>query len=336
VASVTIRDVAKQANVGVGTVSRVLNDHPSVSEATRQKVLTAINDLNYNPNPIARRLSLGKTLAVAVIVPFFTRPAFVERLRGVEYALAESEYDLILFNVETTARRDACYDEVLRRERIDGLLLISLSPSNADADHFLRTQVPTVLLDAYHPYFNRVVIEDVTGGFLATQHLLALGHRKIGFVSDRLDNPFNFVSSRSRYQGYTQALAQANLPVLTEYQCQGDYGRPQARSMAHKLLALPDPPTAIFAVSDTQAIGVLEAAQDLGLTVPQDLSVVGYDDIEMAEYLRLTTIRQPFFVSGLEAVNLLLDSMDRSSPTPVEIVLPVELIERSTTAPPRS
>ncbi len=125
-AHVTIRDVAKRAGVGVGTVSRVLNDNPSVSDATRRKVLAAIEELDYTPNPIARRLSLGKTLSIAVVVPFFTRPAFVERLRGVEYALADSEYDLILFNVESTARRDAYFRNVPRRERVDGLLIISL------------------------------------------------------------------------------------------------------------------------------------------------------------------------------------------------------------------
>jgi LacI family transcriptional regulator len=335
VASVTIRDVAKQANVGVGTVSRVLNDQASVSEATRQKVLTAISELNYTPNPIARRLSLRKTLAIAVIVPFFTRPAFIERLRGVEYTLAASEYDLILFNIETTARRDACYREVPRRERVDGLLLISLSPSDEDANHFLRTGVPTVLVDAQHPQLNRVVIDDVSGGRLATQHLLELGHRKIGFISDWLNSPFNFVSSRYRYTGYVQALTQANLPAHPEYQRQGEHGRQQACELARELLTLPDPPTAIFAASDTQAIGVLEAAQGLGLTVPQDLSVIGYDDIEVAEYLHLTTIRQPFFVSGVEGVNLLLDSIVNPAPTPVEIILSIELVARGTTAPPQ-
>lgn len=333
-APVTIRDVAEYAGVGVGTVSRVLNDHPSVSDATRQKVLAAIEALNYTPNPIARRLSLRKTLSIAVIVPFFTRPAFTERLRGVEYALAESEYDLVLFNVETVARRNDYFHDIPRRERFDGLLIVSLSPLNGEVEHFLAAGVPTVLVDARHPGLSRVVIDDVAGGRLATQHLIELGHRKIGFIGDRFENPFNFISSRDRYEGYRQALAEAGIPLQTEYLRQGAHGREQARQMANDLLALPDPPTAIFAASDTQAFGVLEAVQDAGLDVPGDVSVIGYDDIELAEYLQLTTIRQPLFASGVEGVELLLESIANPPPAPRRVLLPVELVVRGTTAPP--
>jgi DNA-binding LacI/PurR family transcriptional regulator len=334
VAPVTIRDVAGYAGVGVGTVSRVLNDNPSVSDATRQKVLAAIESLNYAPNPIARRLSLRKTLAIAVVVPFFTRPAFTERLRGVEYALADSEYDLILFNVETTAKRDAYFHDVPRRERFDGLLIVSLSPRNGEVKHLLQAAVPTVLLDARHPDLSRVVIDDVAGGRLATQHLIELGHRKIGFVGDQLDNPFNFISSRDRYEGYRQALAEASTPFRAQHHRQGEHGREPARQMASDLLATSDPPTAIVAACDTQAFGALEAARDAGLKVPGDLSVIGYDDIEIAEYLGLTTIRQPLFALGVEGVGLLLDSIANPPPAPRRVLLPVELVVRGTTAPP--
>ena len=333
-ASATIRDVAEQAGVGVGTVSRVLNDHPSVSDATRQKVQAAIKALNYTPNPIARRLSLRKTLTIEVIAPFFTRPAFTERLRGVQYALADSKYDLILFNVETTDRRDAYFRDVPRRERVDGLLVLSLSPRDADVDRFLKAGVPTVLVDTRHPRLSRIVIDDMAGGRLATEHLIELGHCKIGFLGDQLENPFNFVSSRDRFQGYRQALAKADIPYRPEYHLQGDHGRAPARQMAHDLLALPDPPTAIFAASDTQAIGVLEAARDVGLKVPEQLSVIGYDDIEIAEYLHLTTIRQPLFASGVEGVELLFESIANPLLSPRRILLPVELIVRGTTARP--
>jgi DNA-binding LacI/PurR family transcriptional regulator len=331
---VTIRDVADRAGVGLGTVSRVLNDSPAVSDATRRKVLATIEELHYTPNPIARRLSLGKTLTIAVIVPFFTRPALVERLRGIEYTLADSEYDLILFNVETTARRDACFRDLPHRERVDGLLIMSLSPRDVDVDRFLQAGVPTVLVDAWHPNLSRVVIDDVAGGRLAIQHLLGLGHRRIAYVSDWLDNPFNFVSSRNRYLGYQQALAEAGLSFRPEYHRQGDHGRQQAREMALGLLALPDPPTAIFAASDTQAIGVLEAAHELGLRIPEDLAIVGYDDVEIAEHLGLTTVRQPLFALGVEGVEMLLDAIASPPPSPREIYLAVDLVVRGTTVPP--
>ena len=331
----TIRDVANRAGVGVGTVSRVLNNSPSVREITRQKVLQAIAELDYSPSPIARRLSLGRTLTIGVIVPFFTRPSYTERLRGIEATIADSEYDLIVFNVETPGKRDQYFQDVPRRERVDGLIIVSLSPNDQDVQRFLRTGVPTVLIDAHHPLLSRTTVDDVAGGRIATQHLINLGHHKIAYVSDMLENRFRFVSSQNRYSGYRQALDAAGLPFRPEYHQQDEHGRHLAHGMANTLLTLPDPPTAIFAASDIQAMGVLEAAQDLGLQVPEDLSVVGFDDIEIAEYLELTTMRQLLFESGQEGVHLLLNAIDNSSAKPTCRVLPTELIVRRTTAPPR-
>lgn len=330
----TIRDVAQKAGVGLGTVSRVLNDSPQVSEATRQRVLRVIAELNYSPSPVARRLSLGKTLTIATIAPFFTRPSAVERLRGVESSLAESEYDLIVFNVETVLRRDACFRYVPRRERADGVLIISLTPRADDVERFARAGVPVVLVDANHPALSRTVTDDVTGGRLATQHLIQLGHRRVAYVSDPLESPFNFTSSRDRYQGYRQALQAAGIPFRPEYHRQGEHGRYEARRLTSELLALSEPPTAVFAASDTQAMGVLEAAQNAGLDVPSALSVIGYDDIEIAEYLGLTTIRQQLFESGARGVELLLEALTTPPSGPVCDVLSVELVVRGTTAPP--
>jgi len=330
--SVTIRDVARHAGVGVGTVSRVLNDSPSVSHNTRRRVLATIKELNFQPSLSARRLSLGKTFNVAVIVPFFTRPVFTERLRGVEHALAQSDFDLVLFNVETVGRRDACFRSVARRERIDGLLVMSLSPWDHEAERWLEAQVPTVLIDARQPALNRIVIDDVEGGRKATEHLLELGHRRVGFISDYLEDPFGFASSRDRFEGYYMALEAADVPFRPEYHRQGIHGREQAKKLALELLTMPERPTAIFAASDTQAIGVLAAARELGFRVPQDLSVIGYDDIELAEYLRLTTIHQPSYEMGVEGVRLLLEAIDDPSNDPQELLFSTNLVVRATTA----
>jgi LacI family transcriptional regulator len=334
---VTIRDVARKAGVGLGTVSRVINDSPLVSEATRQRVVKVIDELNYVPDPTARRLSLGKTLTIAVIVPFFTRPAAIERLRGIKHSLAESEYDLNLYNVETVKRRDICMREIPRRERADGVLIISLSPRDADIPYLANADVPIVLIDANHPSLtclNRVVVDDEAGGQVATRHLIELGHHRIGYISDLLESPFNFTSSLYRYQGYRLALEAAGIPFRPEYHLQAEHGRYEARVLAVQMLELSERPTAIFAASDTQALGVLEAARDVGLNVPGDLSVVGYDDIEIAEYLGLTTMRQMLFESGKRGVELLLEAMVETSDNPVCEVMPTELVIRSTTAPP--
>jgi LacI family transcriptional regulator len=330
--SPTIYDVARHAGVGIGTVSRVLNDSPQVSEVTRQKVLAAIEELDYHPSPIAQRLSLRKTLTIGVITPFFTRPAFVERLRGVEAALTESKYDLTLYNVETTDKRDACFRELPTSQRFDGLLIIALPPTDEDVSHFHQAGIPVVLIDAYHPALSCVLTDDVKGGYMATQHLIELGHTRIAYISDPLESPFRFTSSLHRYQGYQQALDEAGIPFRLEYHRWAEHGEEQARDMAYHLLNLNEPPMAIFAASDTQAMGVIQAARDTDLRIPEDLSVIGYDDIQAAEYMGLTTIRQLLFESGQRGVELLLETLENSQTEPMHKVLPTELIVRDTTA----
>lgn len=334
-AAVTIRDVARRAGVGVGTVSRVLNDSPMVSEETRHKVQVAIEALDYSPSSVARRLSRGRSMAIAVIAPFFTRRSYVERLQGIEHVLSAGGYDLILYNVETVARRDDCLRSLPRNERLDGMLILSLGPNDIEAERFTELGVPVVLIDAYHDALPTVKIDDVAGARKAVQHLIDLGHRRIAYVGEHLDdNPFNFRPVGDRFQGYCQALADSGLPFQPEYHRQGNYGWREARRMAHELLALDQPPTAVFAYSDTMAFGVLEAAQQGNVNVPSELSVIGFDDVEVAQYFQLTTIRQPLYESGARGAELLIDGMENleGAATP-HLILPSELVVRSTTAP---
>lgn len=335
----TIRDVAQRADVGLGTVSRVLNHSPLVSAATRERVLQAIEELKFVPNQTARRLSMGKTLTIGVIIPFFTRPSFTPRLSGVENALAETHFDLLISNVDIASRRDNCFRDFTQRNRVDGLLVISLPPVDEEIPLLRHANVPIVLIDVNDPGFaslHRVTVEDVAGGKRATEHLIALGHHRIGIVGDTLETPFRFTSARDRYLGYRQALEEAGIPINPAYFREGAHGRHEARQMALDLLNLPAPPTAIFATSDTQALGVLEAARDVGLAVPSDLSVMGYDDIEVAEYLNLTTTKQLLFESGRQGAELLLEliATPEHHLTPVHITIPTELMIRGTTSPP--
>lgn len=336
---VTIRDVARAAGVSPGTVSRAINDSPLVNENTRRHILQVVEKLNYTPNVVARRLSLGQALAVVVMVPFFTRPSVSERLNGAVSLLSRSKYDLVIHNVETPQQRANCFEELPRREQADGLLIISLNPTDEEAERLAKADVPIVLIDAEHPalkgVYPQVTVDDVAGGRTVTEYLIKQGHTRIGFVGDRIDNPFNFTSSRDRYLGCREALEAADLPVRSEYYGEDTHGRRQARQLARKMLALPQPPTAIFAASDTQAVGVLEAAHETGLRVPEDLSVVGYDNIEIADILRLTTMGQLLFESGQRGVELLLERLDNPDTDPVHEVLPTELIVRETTAPPQ-
>lgn len=334
---VTIADVAAHAGVGAGTVSRVLNESPRVSESTRARVRAAIADLDYRPNPLARGLSRGRCQTLGVVVPFFTHASAVERLRGVVAALDGSRYDLVLFNVESPVHRDEHFATLTRRDRADGLVIMSLPPPSTSLERLAAAGVPTVLLDTRGPGVPSVVTDDVEGGRLATLHLLELGHRRIGFLGDDPDNPLGFSSSTAREQGYREIMAEAGLPITAADVCHGPHVRTVARELADRLLSSPDRPTAVFAASDTQALGVLEAARTAGLDVPADLSVVGFDDVEVSGYAGLTTVRQPLFESGRLAAELLLESLDAEAPLgESQHRLGLELVVRSTTAPPPS
>ncbi len=330
----TIRDVARLASVGVGTVSRVLNDSVRVDPATRERVLAAIVELDYVPSAIARGLSTGRTGAIGVVVPFLTRPSVVERLRGVEAALSQSAYDLVVFNVETEERRKTVLRLLARGDRVDGLIILSLSPHPGELADIVRTGIPTVLVDAHHRAFSRVVVDDVLGGQLAARHLLELGHRRIGFLGDDPQERFKFSPSRLRRVGVARALRAAGLELQPGYVRTGGFPRETARRIAAELLALALPPTAIVCGSDVEALGVLEAARQAGISVPGRLSIVGYDDIEIAHDLGLTTIRQPLVESGRRGAEMLLEAMDVAERPPVRVLLQVELVVRATSGPP--
>ena len=319
----TIAQVAERAGVGVATVSRVLNGSPAVSEPTRRRVLEVIDALGYEPNAAARALSTGRTRTVGVVAPFFTQPSVVERLRGVARIVAGAGYQLVLYDMSSTEP----FSELSVGGRLDGLLCVSLIPSEAELDRFDAAGVPVVLVDAEHPRLSGVSIDDVEGGRLAAGHLLALGHRRIAYVGDDEANPFGFTSSARRRIGAAAALGAAGLELVVR---RGPHGREQARALAEELLRLPAPPTAIFAASDQQALGVLEAAEAAGLDVPRDLSVVGFDDVELARYVGLTTIAQPLEESGMRGARLLLRALEGAPRTAQRLEL--RLVARSTTA----
>lgn len=329
----TIRDVAKKAKVGVGTVSRVLNNSPSVREETRSRVISAIEELDYTPNPIARRLSTGQALTIGVVLPYLTMPSYIARLRGVQRVIADSKYDLVLFDIENPKQRDSFFHNLSLKSRVDGVLLISLPPDDEQAEALTHSNIPVVLVDGYHPNMHCVYPDDQEGGRIATRYLAGLGHRKIAFLSDYLKTPFH-PSMRLRYQGYREVLEAENIPFQSKYQIEGERGRLNARAMARKLLSQEDPPTAVFAASDTQAIGVMDAAQEIGIRVPDDLSVVGYDNIRDAEYVNLTTIDQHLVRSGIDGAEMLLEMLGNpKSHQCCQEVLNVDLVVRGTTHP---
>ena len=333
----TIRDVAQRAGVSLATVSRALNGSSLVNEDTKRRIVAVAAELDFAPSLSARRLSLGKTQTITVLASFLTRPQAAERLRGIDAALADSEFDLVIYNVETVEKRNQYFQTLPLRQRTDGLLVVSLPPPADVVARLAHADVPVVFIDARvnTAALPRVHGDDVAGGALATRHLLELGHRRIGFVGDAFDNPFGFTSSHDRFEGYSRALASAGLSAGDQPVLLGSHGRYEARDLAARMLVQADRPTAIFAASDTQALGVLAAAQDLGLHVPDDLSVIGYDDIEACDFVGLTTVRQHLFESGRQGAQLLMSEIVERAPTAPAVVLDPEIVRRRTTAGPK-
>ena len=326
----TIARVAAEAGVGVGTVSRVLNGSPSVSEDTRRRVLEAIATLDYQPSAVARALSTGRTHAIGVVAPFFTQPSVIERLRGVSPVLSDSSYQLVLYDVERAEQMRDTFRSLSMRGRVDGILSISLAPTGRESARLKSAGTPIVLVDHEHDALPAISVDDVAGGRMAASHLLGLGHRRIGFVGDEEENPFGFASSARRREGFEAALAAAGAPLDPEWIRRGPHGRAAGRACGAALLALADRPTAIFASSDVQAIGVLEAARAAGIAVPGELSVLGFDDVEAAAYAGLTTITQSLEESGAIGAGQLLRAL---SGEPAESRrLPLKVVERQTTS----
>jgi len=326
----TIAKVAREAGVGVGTVSRVLNGSPAVRADTRRRVLAAIDVLDYEPSPAARALSTGRTNAVGVVAPFFTQPSVIERLRGVSRTVAGGGFQLVLHDLERPEQKQGLFRILAAHGGVDGLLSISLSPTDDDAHRLQAAGVPIVLIDRHHPTLPCITIDDVEGGRLAAEHLLGLGHRRIAFLGDEEANQFGFDSSACRREGFEAALAAAGAPLAPECSLRRPHGPDAARGAASELLALEPRPTAVFATSDVQAIGVLEAAHAAGIAVPEELSVIGFDDVEAAEYTGLTTVAQPLDESGALGAELLLRAL--SGEAVESRRMPLAIIERATTA----
>jgi DNA-binding LacI/PurR family transcriptional regulator len=331
-------DVATAAGVGTGTVSRVLNGGRNVRESTRRHVLEVIERLGYRPSHLAAALSRGTPRTVAILVPHLTRPSTVARLAGALGVLDEQGYDTIVCNVDTPEQRDHHLSALTARHRADGVIIVSIRLAKERIAAFRRGSIPIVTVDAVAPGVPQTIIDDVAGGRLATAHLLSLGHRRIGFVGDPVGRgtgpEMGFTSSRSRLQGYRRELAEAGIGFDPELIRLGPHGAAVAADLAGQLMRLPDPPTAIFAASDTQAMGVLSAAEQWGFPVPGKLSVVGFDDIESTALLNLSTVHQPLEHSGAEGARRLCALLRGARVRPRRQLLPLRLVQRMSSARP--
>lgn len=335
--SASITDVAAKAGVSVATVSRALRGLPNVASATRNRVREAAENLRYIADPHASRLAAGRTMTVGMVVPLFTQWLHTQVVAGAEAVLAGAGYDLLLYNVGGPDGRERFLTRMPFRKRVDGIVVIDL-PLDEDEQTLLAEQgTPIVMVGVSSDRFATVAIDNHAAGAAATRHLTNLGHERIGLISNLPGNPLRFTAPAQRRAGYQEALAQAGLEARPELDVPGRFTLTGGADAMAQLLSTDRPPTAVFAESDEMAIGALRTIRDAGLRVPEDVSLIGFDDHDVAEFLGLTTMAQPAIAQGETAATLFLErlTLERTDP-PARVLLPTRLRVRGTTGPCRA
>lgn len=325
----TMKDVARLAGVSTSTVSHVINNNRFVSDEIRDRVTTAVETLNYAPSALARSLKINQTRTIGMLLTASNNPFYAEVVRGVERSCYERGYSLILCNTEGDVKRMSRSMETLLQKRVDGLLLMCTEnhwPSQEALSRY--PSLPIVMMD-WAPFTGaNDIIQDnsLLGGEMATDHLIARGYRKIACIAGPLDK----TPALERLLGYRQAMRRAGLPIPDDYEIYSDFEFEGGLQAMRQLLALTDPPEAVFTGNDAMAVGAYQALYQQGLSVPQDMAIIGYDDIELAKYMTppLTTIHQPKDELGELAIDTLLHRLENLDAAPQLLVLTPELMAR--------
>jgi LacI family transcriptional regulator len=332
---ITIKEVAAATGVSFGTVSRVINNDVHVKQATRERVLSAMQQMGFVVNRQARSLAGGKTNTVGVLVPDLGTGYIGEIIRGIDAELSFADLDLILYTTHRTASKEANYVANLAKGMVDGLLLVLPRSLAGFIGTLTQRNFPFVLID--HQGTGQdcpaVGATNWQGGYNATEFLIKLGHQRIGFITGSKD----LGCSVDRLAGYRSALRTYHIPESPELIFEGTFFQPDGYAGASALLDLPVAPTAIFASNDVMAMGVMDAVRNRGLRVPDDVSILGFDDIPQASLVRpaLTTINQPLEKMGRVATQMLLDLLQNPGKKAERIELPTQLVVRESCSPPR-
>lgn len=324
--SPTVYNVAEKAGVSIATVSRVINNSPKVRPKTREKVLKVIEELDYHPNLSAQGLALNITEIIALIFPDISGPFYSEVLRGVEKEVHQHDYNLLIYGTHGKERNP----RFLRRlpSRVDGMILMTRSVDDQYVFDLSRKCIPFVLLDREIDGVDAdcILTNNVEAADQATEHLIQHNYRRIAFIGGPVGSP----DSNARFNGYQQTLEKHGLPISASLVELGDFCQPSGYQAMNRLLDQKNPPDAVFTANDEMAIGAIEAVRSRGLTTPEDVAVIGFDDIQLATYVQpsLTTVRQPMRQFGTLAVQQLLRRIHDPSTSPETIVLPTQLIIR--------
>ncbi|MDD0824070.1 substrate-binding domain-containing protein [Mannheimia sp. AT1] len=324
----TMKDIARLAQVSTSTVSHVINNSRFVSEEIREKVQRVVKELNYTPSALARSLKINETKTIGMLVTATSNPFFAEVMAGVEQYCQQHQYNLIIATTNGDSERLQHHLQMLIQRKVDGLLLMC-GDARLNSAESLNIPLPLVVVDWWFTELNadKIFENSISGGYLATKTLIEAGHSKIGIITGNLKKSL----AQNRLKGYKQALTEANIPINLNWIIESHFDFAGGISGMNALLAQKDKPTAVFACSDTIAVGAYQAVWQHGLNIPKDISIIGYDDIELAKYLSppLSTISQPKSELGKLAVETLLKRIRSESIEFQTIMLEPELVLRN-------
>lgn len=329
---VTIYDVAKEANVSIATVSKVINNNGRISDKTRNKVKDVMEQLNYRPNILASALMGKQTKTIGLLIPDLANPFFSELARSIEDRGHDLGYNLVICNTDYENEKENQYLSLLKQKSVDGFILASGFENLDKVEELMKEEIPVVIVARDFPMFpvNAVALDDFMGGYLAANHLIELGHQNLGIVARDL------WSNRERLRGFKHALGENDLSLNSNFEFIDELDHIKAgREIAEKYIKSDDRPTAIFACNDLLAAGVIQMAKQLGLNVPEDLSVVGFDNTSIATIIEppLTTIAQPIQNMGKEVMDLTVSIIKKEREEKSRITLLPSLVKRKSTQP---
>ena len=314
--AVTIYDIAREAKVGIGTVSRVLNNNPKVTAETRDRVMSVATRLKYQPHAFAQALARKRSNTLSAIIPFFSNYFFIEVLQGVQETLTSLGFDLIIHGANTQEQMEDYLAKSMRKGRVDGTLIFSLPLPEKFVKEFIEKKIPLVLLDTFHPLFDSIRVDNHQGAKIAVEHLISLGHKDIGMLNANVRS----IPARERLLSFRETMKHHDLPVdeknifISQSVRNDGFSREAGYNDMQELLKRGSKlPTAFFVSSDIQAVGVLAALQEHNIRVPQDVALVSFDNIELSKYFGLTTMSQPMYSMGELAVKRMLERIENTS-----------------------